>query len=636
MSTDNDGLNENGNHQGSFTQGVGGWAEYSVWMTPSKDKVRHDVTVPPNKVIPIIFLPGLMGSNLRMTKKRKDDLKRSDSNAWKPDDINAIQALFGSGYAGWFKEATPAQRQLNFDPNETEVAIYNYSESNARFDPEGELTKESDVHHSNVPDYLSPIPPLLTNGVPPPPAADYLTQQRTVESAAQKARWRGWSEILFKDAYGDILKTMERQLNNMVVNGKVTRYWKGIQRLAMDHPFGQQKNAKPNPLQLVGIDPKEFGAAFVDAKAITEDDLKKISDCWYPVHAMGYNWLESNKVSGIKIAKRITGLINGYKEHKFTCEKVILVTHSMGGLVARALIHPDYGKLNDSVLGVYHGAMPTLGAAGTYKRMRFGFQEKEGGLTGIADSVTAKILGPDGEHATAVIANASAPLELLPSDAYGTGWLKVVGNDGTLRAWPDAKKEEMSPLNSIYTQSQDAWWRLINPDWVNPGKAKILDGKAPIKATFDRIKDAKIFLNSIEKTFHGAAPSQGITYASYCASRNRKAYGDVVFAITGGMDTDDDTLLPPPEEWILLSDDGKKILTVQAGERTLTLTRQSAAEAGDETVPSDRSAQHIIGKCFVHGHNDEDYEHQQSYSDPQVQASTLYSIVQIALTDKWE
>ena len=70
--SDNSNLNERGNHQGEFTQGVGGWAEYTVHMTETADKARHDVTVPPGKIIPVIFLPGVMGSNLRMSKKRQD------------------------------------------------------------------------------------------------------------------------------------------------------------------------------------------------------------------------------------------------------------------------------------------------------------------------------------------------------------------------------------------------------------------------------------------------------------------------------------------------------------------------------------------------------------------------------------
>jgi pimeloyl-ACP methyl ester carboxylesterase len=43
-----------------------------------------------------------------------------------------------------------------------------------------------------------------------------------------------------------------------------------------------------------------------------------------PVYAFGYNWLESNRVSGAKLRDFISTI---------QAEKVIIVTHSMGGLV---------------------------------------------------------------------------------------------------------------------------------------------------------------------------------------------------------------------------------------------------------------------------------------------------------------
>ena len=135
MATNADNLNEHGNHPGAFTQGVGGHAEYTVWMTPAADKVIHDIDMPPRKLIPIVFLPSVMGSNLRMSKARQDAMERQENKTWKPEDIGAIDTVKGKGYAGVLKNATPAQRQLNFDPDETE----------GRFDPAGEGKR--DVQH---------------------------------------------------------------------------------------------------------------------------------------------------------------------------------------------------------------------------------------------------------------------------------------------------------------------------------------------------------------------------------------------------------------------------------------------------------------------------------------------------------
>jgi hypothetical protein len=610
------------NHQGEFTQGVGGWAEYTVYLTKTDDMVRHEVTVPPGKVIPVIFLPGVMGSNLRMTKVRQDRLERKDNRAWRPDDMTTtkgqIDVVMGSGIGNWFKNATPAQRQLVFDQNETEVEYYHYTESEGRFDPEGKETRAADARHQNVPNDMPAIPPLVGT-------RNYFGKPQAA-SPAQIARWRGWSEVLFGGAYSELLKTAELFLNNIAIKGKVGPLWqktpidsKGKPILA---PF------RRNISQLLMGNPSDFGAA--SGSAICEDELLRISTCWYPVHALGYNFLKSNGTSAEIIANRIRGIARGYRRRGFKCEEVIIVTHSMGGLLARALIHPDYGNLlNDSevkILGIYHGAMPTLGAACAYKRMRFGFQESDS----IVGEIQAKVLGIDGQHATAILANAPAALELMPGTAYGPNWLKVVDKfDRVIASWPRAGD---SPLSSIYLQSTKYWWRLINPLWVNPARLRSEDG-AGMENVEKRLSASSDFVESIAATFHPK------TYFSYCESKKRASYGEVVFkiiSVSGITSKNGDQLdLPPPESWVLISDDAKGALTIRAGDKILRLRLESAAFSGDETVPADRSARRARGQRFVHGEKGDGYEHQNSYSDPQVLASMLYSIVQIAKTAKW-
>lgn len=631
--SDKSNLNERGNHQAHFTQGVGGWAEYTVNMTEIGDTVRHDVVVPPGKVIPVIFLPGVMGSNLRMTKARQEELKRDDNRAWRPDDLmsSSGKAAVAAGMGvGWLKDATPAQRQLIFDPNETEVEYYHYTDNKGRFDPEGKETIAADTRHQNVPDSLEPIPPLMGSRLSI--ASVGRPKQSKRETPAQIARWRGWSEVLFTGAYGEMLKTAEALLNNMMTDGKIHPFWQinpispitGKPMLTVQHR---------KVTQLLMQDPKTFGAS--SGSAITEDDIKKISKCWYPVHAMGYNFVQSNSKSAGVIAERIRGLVLGYQQRGFKCDEVIVVTHSMGGLVGRALLHPDYGNmLNDKsviVLGMYHNVMPTMGAASAYKRMRFGFQEKGGILHPLA-AIEASVLAIDGEHATAILANTPAPLEMLPGKAYGQNWLKVVDNGGKmLYSWPSGNT---SALDSIYLQPNKMWWRLINPEWVNPGNVTEKKGGGLIN-TFARIKSASKFLHSIESTFH---PTN--CYASFCASDEHNSYGELAFkidSISGGANRVQQNQLPSPESWKLLTDNAKDTLTVQAGDQVLTLKLQKPTDPGDETVPSERSARHITGTLFVHGEKKGlGYEHQESYADPQVLASMLYSIVQISKTAKWE
>lgn len=603
--SDTKNLNDRGNYDGEFSQGVGGWAEYTVHMTDTNDKVRHDLKVPPGKVIPVIFLPGVMGSNLRMSKTRQNELNREDNRAWRPDDLvsSPISVAAKRGMGGWFRNASPAQRQLVFDPNETEVEYYHYTEDKGRFDPEGKETLAADARHQNVPDIFHPIPPLIKDHFPPPGQRNV---SRKFTAAAQIARWRGWSEVLFAGAYGEMLKTAEKYLNNISRGGQLDPY--GVWNTKYQTSFF-------GPLS--GLDLKM-------------DDLKKIANCWYPVHAMGYNFLKSNGDSAKVIANRIRELVQGYQKRGFSCKEVIVITHSMGGLVGRALIHPDYGNLlNDpgvKVLGIYHNAMPTLGAAAAYKRMRFGFLEKEG----MKEEIGAEILGIDGEHATAILANTPAPLEMLPARGYGKDWLRVVDGLGrTILSWPQGND---NALTSIYLQPEMKWWRLVNPNWVNPANRRVEDG-AGLANVRKRLIDANAFLDSIEKTFH---PTN--CYASFCASEEHKSYGNLVFKVMNPDVRDARHIsLPSADTWKLLTDDKKGTLTVQAGTRVLTLKLQPVEAVGDETVPAERSASKIVGTLFTHGKNKgTGYEHQNSYSNPNVLASMLYSIVKIAGSAEWK
>ena len=200
---------------------------------------------------------------------------------------------------------------------------------------------------------------------------------------------------------------------------------------------------------------------------LEEKEVLRVANCLYPVHAMGYNWLQSNAVSAKKTAARIRDLIKTYQAHGHRCDKVILVTHSMGGILARALIHPEMGDLNDCVLGIYHSVQPVYGSAAAYKRVRSGVD---------GHSPTAAVIGNTGQDVTAVFANAPGPLELLPTPEYGHNWLKVQDRNGkTLAQWPAKRGTGTpsppfigAPLADIYTQGSDKWWRLINPEWINP------------------------------------------------------------------------------------------------------------------------------------------------------------------------
>jgi len=68
------------------------------------------------------------------------------------------------------------------------------------------------------------------------------------------------------------------------------------------------------------------------------------------VYAVGYNWLESNRKSAERLKDKVEQIILNTKMDGFSCEKVILVTHSMGGLVARYYSELLSGR--DNILGI--------------------------------------------------------------------------------------------------------------------------------------------------------------------------------------------------------------------------------------------------------------------------------------------
>jgi pimeloyl-ACP methyl ester carboxylesterase len=73
---------------------------------------------------------------------------------------------------------------------------------------------------------------------------------------------------------------------------------------------------------------------------------------------VGYNWLRCNSEAAARLAQKIDTWIAEWKARPgYQCDKVILISHSMGGLVCRAYArqHPD------KVLGVIHGVQPAVG-----------------------------------------------------------------------------------------------------------------------------------------------------------------------------------------------------------------------------------------------------------------------------------
>jgi hypothetical protein len=560
------------------------------FATPKQDKKPQCARFLPKRVLPIIFLPGIMGSNLRMSAERQTELHQSDNIAWRPDSLGVTNIRSNS-------KSSPRERQLRLDPLQTTVDIYN---------PSGPSDVSGDGRHSNVELEKTFHSPLLTDD---PPTA------KNRHTAVQKARARGWGEVFF-GSYGKLLQHLESRLNNTFFEGKLQQEWGDV----------------------VGVDPRIWRAdPGLPQQALTEGELKKVATgCWFAVYAFGYNWLQSNGESAQIIATRINQVMNDLNQSGYECNQVIIVTHSMGGLVGRALVHPKYGNLQDKVLGIVHGVMPAIGAPAAYKRMRAGFEDP-GMMHAAKESIGAKVAGNYGDEVTAVLANAMGGLELLPTESYGNGWLRVTHNGRDLEAWP----KQGDPYSEIY-KVRGKWYSLFREEWINPSGLRPTEGGGTFQRTCNYLKRVQNFHQQIVHTFH---PN---SYAHYGADAERRSFGEVVWQI--GKNCIDPTGW---RDWPIISDTRQGNLELvrwnwdhpdrafapppgAAVPDPICATILPPAAPGDQTVPA-RSADHqLLSGMFRGVFRQIGYEHQSSYQDPRAVASTLYSIVRIAQKATWK
>lgn len=275
----------------------------------------------PDRVIPVIVVPGVMGTNL--------ENKRGDS-IWMVDSAGAL--------AGWAVKS-PEYRKDKLDPSQTQV-----SDSGS-----------------------------IPNGT---------------SLAEAQLRDRGWGTVS-KMFYGDFLVWLENALNDC----------------HPDTDHGRNGLRAKLVQELVAPNLEKLSAAEVSLSYKYQ----------LPVHAVGYNWLQSNADSAIRLAQQIDTIIDGYRKRRYRCEKVILVTHSMGGLVSRYC--SEVHGYRDKILGIVHGVMPATGSATAYRRVKAG-TEPGGSITSYGTSL---VLGNMSSKVMPVFAQSPGPLQLLPSPEYGAG-----------------------------------------------------------------------------------------------------------------------------------------------------------------------------------------------------------------------
>jgi hypothetical protein len=311
--------------------------------------------------------------------------------------------------------------------------------------------------------------------------------------SAQEARARGWGEVMWEDAYGQLLRSLEQDLSRFMyppgpgaTRPKLSGWWNEMYHAGQVIPGDPYGNRTPVKSRI----PASF--------RVTLEDIKQAGAFRFPVYACGYNWLQSNADSAKRLKGKIEAVIRKYAEAKgpdgkpaFECRHVILVTHSMGGFVgrmaAKLLKHEGH---EDKILGIVHGEMPALGAPVMYRRMACGF-ESDGSIGGsgfasIAGSVTSK--------ANPVLAFSPAALELAPTPDYPGPWLlaDVVENGQEKRVL--ALPAHGDPYGEIFL-AKGKWYCPVVEELLDPAKQHTQEfgSCGPWEDYKDTVKKAKKF-----------------------------------------------------------------------------------------------------------------------------------------------
>lgn len=409
-----------------------------VWktrMSPPDDTFAQLLMVP-DRTIPVIFVPGVMGSNLVQKGVDPEDAVR-----WRLDD---------PGTAGRWALA----------------------------DMDARVRRQHLRLHAMEVDRNGTVPDDLT--IP-----------------AEELRRRGWGEVGAL-SYGEWLRWLEAALNDF-----------------HDPHAGERATLMKDSLH-----------ALLGEGLLSDDEVNLSYRYRMPVYACGYNWLASNVDSAQRLGRRIDEVIARYRSERKKCEKVILVTHSMGGLVARHC--SQVLGYQDKIFGIVHGVMPAIGAAAVYRRFKAGTEDPTAWYN-LKGAATASALGNDAAEMTAVLSDAPGPLQLLPTPEYGNGWLRIKDGQQEIKL-PQAG----DPYNEIYAV-RGKWWSMCEDHLINP----LNDERDPKKRQAQVDADWQRFANIIRrdvKKFHDAIKGQyhPTTYAFFGSHPEVKAYGSVTWTGDGG------------------------------------------------------------------------------------------------------
>lgn len=533
----------------SRTRDIDGRPVFDTHLTPTEDTRTKVIETKLPAVIPIVFLPGIMGTNLKN--------KKTGNAVWRPpnmslnlaDILGVVAALATWGIRG------PKQRQQILKAEDLTV------------DDGGSI----DVGESGL--------------------------------AKETARKRGWGSVL-RTSYNPVMGLLEARTSRIVANRTLQGWW-STEGLRPPGDYGEETGQPP----------------------LTEPELMKAARYDFDVWCAGYNWLQSNRKSAEDVRQYIENtVLRHYREQKppVPADKVILVTHSMGGLVARALTNlVGYEK----VLGVVHGVLPATGAPAIYHHMRAGYEGPE-----------QLILGSNAGEVTAVVANSAGALELCPSFDHHDGkpWLFLQDNDGSVGAdeggFASAYPRAGDPYTEIYCNP--AWYGLV-PDHNSKFLDLTEDASIVPLGPRDRFNELIGKIEDFHREIAGAYCPE--TYVHYGADGGKSMHSWQHIVWRGNSQ---------PSKTRLDDGNGSYRKAAMGDAPTLTV----APGKGDGTVsaysgeaPRDAGALAGVKASFRHGSDGsgaaniarKGYDHQGSYNDPRSQWASLFGIIKIAQLANW-
>ncbi len=595
--------------------------------SPDSFKVCALGRLPPRHVVPVIFVPGIMGTNLC----GNENASKPGEPAWRPPNGKM------AGLGEWFRRLrqSPAARQIQIGPERVKV------------DKSGKVS---------VPRYLFSL-------------------------TSDEAKRRGWGEIHF-DSYGGILAELEFALNEPFVESELPsdeqqpkEVWKvaqTLERIVKDQSIDVRKEWNP---QGVTIEP------------LTPDEFSRVSQYYYPVWACGYNWLASNDASADQLIARINEAVEYYKKGSYwiSTGKVIIVTHSMGGLVARRAAQklsgnasaisgsgsstgsatgggqavgqepsdsvkgtrikpPDSSDVTsdsdsitasvagpDTVLGIVHGVQPFGGAPVVYRRFRAGTEVN--GSFNVEGAMIAEIMGWSAADIVCVMGNSPGPLELLPTKNYAPGWLRFFRYTYGKKVDAMPSLPLSNPYAEIYsTTVKDVWWGMVNEDLINPAGLTDDRGEEDINRYTKAIGVAEKFHNALDLYCHP------VTYAYYGADKKQVSFGSVNWSTKHEVGSEFEWQLPT-----LKTNDfdlnGKSVLSVGLQKATFKLENAppppkdeqwgDMVYSGDGTVPFDSGNLIAQGGSRPVTFRMTGFDHQMSYNNEPVRQCVLWCIAKI-------